>query len=140
MLFNQLSNFLYESIEPRTFFVNNRSALDQCHEGTVGVFHAHGGGTFAAFDHYLDLTILLLLRLQNAAERSHAVNLIGIWFVDSRVVLSREINRPVGGERLLKRPNRALSAYFECNFGEGENHNIANRHHWVPGDIGRGMI
>src|SRR5688500_14086616 len=140
MLFNQLSNFLYESIEPRTFFVNNRSALDQCHERTVGVFHAHGGGTFAAFDHYLDLTILLLLRLQNATERAHAVNLIRIWFIDSRVVLSGEENRPVGGERLFKRAHGALPAYFEGNFGEGENHNVANWHHRVPGDIGRSMI
>ena len=102
MLFNQLTNLLNECIKARAFFINDRRAFNQCHECAVGVFDAHSGGAFASFHDDFDLTIFLLLRLQNAAERSHAVNLIGVWLINRRVVLRGQEDRPVGCQRLLE--------------------------------------
>ena len=87
MLFNELANFLNKRVKPGAFFVDHRRTFDQRHKCALGVFHSYGGRAFPAFNYYLNLTVVLLLRLQNSAERSHAVNLLRQGFVNGRVVL-----------------------------------------------------
>ena len=103
MLFDQLANFLHQCVEARSVFVDHWSAFDQRHKSAIGVFDSHGGGTFATFHDDFDLAVILLLRLQNPAERTHVVNLIRRRFVDGGVVLGGEKDGAIGSQRLLER-------------------------------------
>jgi hypothetical protein len=55
-------------------------------------------------------------------------------------MLSGQENRAVSSKSLLERAHGPLPAYLESNFCEGENDDVANRNHRVPGDVGRSTI
>ena len=111
MLFDQLRDLLHQRIEARAFFVDDRRAAYQRHESAVGIFNANSGGAFAAFDHNFDLAVLLLLRLQDAAERADAVNLLGRRLVDGGIVLG-------GQERSCDQPPAPAPARAPTRAGQ----------------------
>ncbi len=61
MLFDQLGNFLHQSIGANAFFVHCRRAADQRGEGAAIVLDPNRRGAFAAFDDDLNLAVLLSL-------------------------------------------------------------------------------
>src|SRR3990172_7856916 len=103
MLLNQLPHFLHQGLEASAFFADYRSAFHQSHERSVSVLDPHGSGAFAALNHYLDLTIVLLLRLQDPSKRAYAINLLRSGLIDGGVVLRSEKNGAIGGKCLLQR-------------------------------------
>src|SRR5262245_36634029 len=113
MLFDELADLLNQGVEPRAFFAHNGRAAYKRHEGAVAVFNTHSSGAFASLDHHLDLAILLFLRLENAAERTNPVNLLGTGLVDGGVVLSSQENRSVCRQSLFERSYRAGPTDFE---------------------------
>src|SRR5215218_7861186 len=125
MLLYQLPDFLDECVQACAFFVDYRRAAHQRHERSVGILNTHSGGAFATFYHNLDLPILLFLRLENAAERSDTVDLLGAGFVNSGVVLSGEKDGAVTGQRLFECSNRPGATDFEGDFGKGEYYDVA---------------
>ena len=140
MLFDQLRNLLHQSIRAHAFFVYDRRATGQRREGAVIVFDANCCGALAAFDDHLNLAVLLLLRLQNPRNRAHAVNLFGHRFVNGGIVLRGQKNRAIRGQRQLQRAHRTRAANLECDFGKRKDHDVANRHHGVTSDVGRGTV
>ena len=107
MLLYELADFLNQGIKTRTLFVHDGGAAHKCHESAVGVLHPNGGCSLAAFDDYLDLPVLLFLGLQNAAERTDYIDLVGRWLVDRGIVLSSQEDCPVRRQGLLQGPDRA---------------------------------
>src|SRR6476646_9460218 len=107
VLLDELSYLLNERVEARAFFVDDRRAADERHEGAIAIFNTHSRGAFAALNHDFDLAVLLLLRLKNAAERADAIDLIRRRLVDGRVVLGRQKDRAIAVERLFQGPNRS---------------------------------
>ena len=102
-LFDQLADLLHQRIEPDVLFISNRSTAHQRHERAFSAFDAYHRRPFTTFDNDFDLAIVLLLRLQNASQRSHAVDLFRFRFVNGSVMLGRQKNRAVRGERLFQR-------------------------------------
>src|SRR5687768_5029254 len=140
MLFDELSHLLDECVETSTFFIHDRRATHECHERSLGVIDTHSSGAFASLDDDFDLAVLLFLRLENASESPDSVDLLGRWLVDCSVVLGRQKNGAVGRQCLFEGPNRSGSSDFESDFGEGEYHDVADRHHWVPRYVCWGSI
>jgi len=126
--------------QTRSFFIYNGRALNQGHESAVRVFNPHSCGSFATFDYDLDLSIVLLLRLQYAAERTNAVDLFRRGLINGCIVLCSQENGAVSRERLLERSNRPCPPNLERYFGEGKNDDVADWHHWIPGHVGRSTI
>ena len=89
MLFDELTNFLNKRVEACAFFIHYGRATHERHESAVAIFDTDSCGSFAAFDHYFDLAVVLFLRLENAAERTDAVDLVRRGFIDGRIVLGR---------------------------------------------------
>src|ERR1051325_10993978 len=140
MLFDELADLLNQCVEPRAFFADDGRTPDKRQKSTVGVFHAHSCRAFATLDDHLDLAVLLFLRLENAAERADPVDLLGTGLVDGGVVLSSQENRPVCSQSLFERSHRACPTDFESDFGERENHDVADWNHRVPGYVGGGSV
>src|SRR6266550_7406922 len=136
MLFDQLTNLLHQSIEARAVFVDHGRAFDQRHKSAVGIFNSHRGGALAAFHYNLDLSVILLLRLQNTAESPNVVNLIHRRLVDSGIMLSGEKDGAVGSKGLLEGAYRARASNLKSNLCKWENDNVANGYHRIPGNIG----
>src|SRR6266705_2280692 len=140
MLFDQLRNLLHQGVGAHTFLVYYGCATDESCESAIVILDTNRCCALATFDHDLDLTILLLLRLQDARNRADSIDLLRRGFVDGGVVLSREKNRPIGLECHLEGAHRTRASDFERYFGERENHHVANRHHRATNYIGRGMV
>ena len=102
MLFDQLRDLLNQRIGAHAFFSDCSRAPDKRRECPVVVLDTNCGRALATFNHDLDLTVLLLLRLQDAGNRAYSINLFGRGFVDRSIVLRRQKNRPVGLERHLQ--------------------------------------
>src|SRR5687767_15426152 len=105
MLLNQLTNLLDKSVQPGTFFIDNWSAFHQCHERSLGVFYSNCSSALATFYYDLYLSVFLLLRLQNATESSHSIDLVRRGLVNGSIVLSSKIDSPVCSQGLFQRPN-----------------------------------
>ena len=105
MLFNELTDLLNQGIKTRTFFTGYRRPSHQRRESAITVLDANSSRSLAAFDDHLDLAVLLFLRLQDAAKRTHTINLVWRGLVDGGIVLCGEENGPVGGEGLFQRPH-----------------------------------
>ena len=103
MLLDKLRDFLHQRVKSRALFIDHRRAAHQCHERAISVFDAHGRRAFATLDHHLDLTVFLFLRLQDAPQRSHAVDLFGSRLVDGGIVLGGKKYRAIRRERLFQR-------------------------------------
>src|SRR6185503_6748572 len=140
MLFDQLSDLLSQRIQARPFLVNNRSTLNQGHKSAVGILNAHSCGSFTTFNYNFDLSVVLLLRLQNATQRAHAVDLFRRRLVNGCVVLSSQENCAISRERLLECSNGPSPANLERYFSEGKNDDVADWHHRIPGHVGRSTI
>ena len=140
VLLDELTDFLDQRIETCAFFVDDRRAAHERHERAVGVFNADSRRAFATFDHHFDLAVLLFLRLENPAERSHPVNLFRSGLIDSGVVLSGQENRAIRRQRLFKSSDRSGTTYFESDFSKGKNHDVADWHHRIPGYVGGGSV
>src|SRR5437870_13040339 len=140
MLFDQLSDLLNQRIGADTLLVDSGRAPDKGCESAVIVFDPNRGCAFATFNHELDLTVLLLLRLQDAGNRAYSINSFGRGFVDRSVVLGRQKNRPVGLERQRQGGHGTRTADFEGDRGERKNHHIAYRYHWATDYVGRGTV
>ena len=102
MLLNQLSNLLDQSVKPGSFFIHNRSAAYERHKRTICVFYANRGSALTTFNHYLDLTVVLFLRLQDLAECPYSVDLVWGRFINRSVVLGSQKNGSIGCQGLLK--------------------------------------
>ena len=140
VLLDQLADFLNQCVETRAFFVHDRRAAHERHEGTVSVFHAHSGGAFTTLNDDFDLAVLLFLRLENAAERSDAVDLLRRRLVHSRVVLSSQKDRAIAPQSLFQGSNRTGPTDFEGDFSKGKYDDVADWHHWVPGYVCGGSV
>src|SRR5688500_14132275 len=140
VLLDELPHFLNERVETCAFFVHDRSTTNERHESPVAIFDAHSGGAFAALDDDLDLSILLFLRLKNAAERADTIDLLRRRFVNRGVVLSGQKDCAIPSECLFEGADRTGTTDFECDFSEGKYDNVANRHHWVPRNIRGGSV
>jgi hypothetical protein len=140
VLLDELSDFLNQRIETRAFFIHDRSTTNERRESSVAVFDAHSGCAFAALDHDLDLSILLFLRLKNAAQRADAVDLLWRRLVNGGVVLSGQKDCAIPSECLFQGSNGTGTTDFECNFSKGKYDDVADRHHWVPGYVGGGSV
>src|SRR5262245_18606875 len=140
MLLNKLANFLDQCIETCSFFVHNRRASHESHESSIGVFNADCCCSLTSFNDNLDLSILLLLRLQNPTQGTDTVDLFWGRLVDCRVVLSREKDSAICSERLFKGAHRTGPSDFESDFSEGKNNDVANCYHRVPGNIVGGSV
>jgi hypothetical protein len=140
VLFYELTNLLDERIEARAFFVHDWGTTHQRHERSIAILNADGGRAFTPFNYNFDLAILLLLRLENPAERANSVDLLRRWLVDGRVVLSGQKDCPVTGKSLFEGPNRTRTTYFESDFGKRKDDDIADWHHRVPGYVGGGSV
>ena len=88
VLLYELADFLYERVEACAFFIDDWRTPHERHKRTISVLNADRCRAFATFDDNLDLAVLLLLRLENAAERSDPVDLFGAGLVNGGVVLS----------------------------------------------------
>ena len=140
MLFDQLPDLLDERVEAGTFLVNDWGAFDEGHEGAVSVFNTDSSRAFPSFDYDFDLTVVLFLRLQDSSQGPDTVDLIRRRLIDCSVVLSGQEDRAVCRERLFQRAHRPLPSNLESHFSERENHDVANRYHRVPCNIGRSAI
>src|SRR5688572_11406735 len=140
VLLDQLSNFLNERVEPRAFLVDHRRASHESHKGSISIFNTHSCGTFAPFNHHLDLAVLLFLRLENATQSSDPVDLFRTGLVNGGVVLSSQKDRAVGSQSLFECSDRSGTTDFEGDFSKREYHDVANWHHWIPGNIGGGSV
>ena len=140
MLFDQLGDLLHQRVGSRAFFLYDRRAAHQRSESAVVIFNAHGSGALAAFDDNFYLSVFLSLRLQNPGDRADAVNLFGRRLVNCRIVLGRQKNRAIGGQRQLQRAHRTRSANLERHLGKRKDHDVANRHHGVTSDVGWGTV
>src|SRR5262249_47561012 len=107
VLFDELADLLNQRVETCTFFVDYRGSAHQRHKRSVGILNTHRGRAFAALDDNLDLTILLFLRLENAAESANPVDLFGAGFVDGGVMLSSQENGAISGQCLFERTDRS---------------------------------
>ena len=117
------------------FFVDDGRATHQGRESPVVIFDAHGRGALAPLDDDLDLPVLLLLRLQDAAQRADAVNLFGRRLVHAGVVLRGEEDRAVTGQRFFERADRAGATDLESDFGKRKNDDVADRHHRITREV-----
>src|SRR4030095_657268 len=102
MLFNELPDLLNQSIKSSPFFIHNRSAANERHESSISVFYANSSGAFTTFNDYLDLTVVLFLRLEYPSKGSHSVDLVGSGLVNGCVVLSGQEYCAVGGQCLFE--------------------------------------
>ena len=55
-------------------------------------------------------------------------------------MLSGQKDRAVTGQGLFQSSDRAGTTDFECDLSEGEYNNVANWHHWVPGNVSGGFV
>src|SRR4030095_5862842 len=140
MLFDELSNFLNQGIKTSSFFINNRCASHESHESSISVLNADRRCSLTSLNDNLDLTVFLFLRLQNPPQRTDAVDLVRCRFINGRIVLSREKDCSVSGERLLKGAHRTRPSDFESDFSKGKYDDIADRYHRIPGNIVGGSV
>ena len=140
MLFDQLRDLLHQRVGSRAFFLYDRRPAHQRSESAVVILNAHRGGPLAAFDDNFYLSVFLPLRLQNSGDRADAVELFGRRLVNCRIVLSRQKNRAIGGQRQLQCAHRTGAANFERDLGKRKDHDVANRHHGVTSDVGWGTV
>src|SRR5689334_24334504 len=87
MLLDELPDLLNQGVETGAFFIHDRRATYERHEGSVGVLDAHSGRAFTSLDDDFDLAVVLFLGLQDAAQGSNSVNLLGSGLVNGGVVL-----------------------------------------------------
>jgi hypothetical protein len=106
----------------------------------VGLLDTDGTAAFAALDNDFYLSILLPLRLQNAAKRSYGIDLVRRWLIDRRIVLRCEKNVAIAGHRLFECANGAGSADLERNFCEGENYDVTYGHHRITLNVRRHLV
>jgi hypothetical protein len=105
MLFNELTDFLNQSVKTRALFTSDGRASHQRGELAISILNANSGRSLAALDDHFDLAVLLFLRLQDAAERTNPINLVWRGFVDGGIVLCSEENSPVGRQGLFQGPH-----------------------------------
>src|SRR5438067_1830906 len=140
MLLDKLVYFLNQSLDTSAFFFDDRRTANESRESSVVILDAHSRGAFASLDDDLDLSVVLLLRLQDASQRADAVNLLRHGFVNARVVLRGEKDGVVSCESFLKRADRAWTTDLESNFGERKNDDIADRHHRITREVRRSVV
>src|SRR5512141_2646073 len=86
----------------------------------IVLLDANRTAAFPSLNHNLDLAILLPLRLQDPAQCSNRIDLIGRWLVERRVMLGGEKNISLTGHGLLKSTNGARPSDLECHLREWE--------------------
>src|ERR1700752_4740709 len=140
MLLYELTNFLDQRIEARTFLIYDRSTAHERHKRSICVLHSNCSCAFATFDNNFDLTVILFLRLQDSAERTYAVDLVRLGLVNGGIMLGGQENGPVSCERLLQCSYRSRTTNFECDLCKRKNDDVADWHHRIPSNVGGGSI
>ena len=91
--------------------------------------------SFATLYNDFDLTIFLSLSLEYSAKRPDRIDLVGLRFVDRRIVLGREKNIALARHCFFKSFHAAWSPYFESNLGIRKNNYVTNRNHRIALDV-----
>src|SRR5678816_4065922 len=127
---------LQQSISPVTGFVRRNYLTNIRVEHPICIlFDPHGLPSFPSLDHNLYLTILLPLRLQDAAKGSNGINLVRGRFIYRCVVLSGQKDISLARHRLLQSPYGTWTTDLKGNFRKWENHNVTDGHHGKTLDV-----
>src|SRR5687768_7312648 len=113
MLLHQLANLLHQRINARPFFADYGSTSHQRGEGAVVILHANCSSPLATLYDDLDLTVVLLLRLQDAAQGPDRVNLIRRRLIYRGVMLCSKKYRAIRRQRLFQRVHGAGTSDLE---------------------------
>ena len=125
-------NFLQKPVGAVAGFVNRRhGANHRVKHSVIVLLDADGLPAFASFDDDLDLPVFLTLCLQDTPESSDIINLIGVRFVNRRVVLGGEKNISVARHRPFQSLHRTRTTDLKGNLCVWKNDDIADRHHRI---------
>ncbi len=82
-----------------------------------------------ALDQNLDIAVGQLQALHDVDDRAHLVNLVGLGLVHAGIVLGRQENLLVAGQRLFQRAHARLPAHHERSHHVGEDDHVPDGHH-----------
>src|SRR4051794_12809193 len=104
------------------------------------LLNPHRLPAFPSLNDYLDLAVLLSLRLEDTPQGPDRINLVGSRLVDRGVVLSSEKDVSLAGHCLLKSTHRTRASDLERYFCIRKNYDVAYRNHRISLNVRRHLV
>ncbi len=95
----------------------------------VDVVHLDRSRALHTLNQHLDIAVRHLDALDDIADGAGRVDIVGVRLVDGGVMLRRQEDLPVAGERLFESPHTRFAADDKRRHHVGEDDHVADGHH-----------